>query len=114
MITKPKIQLDPAEVEKWAGLSDTDEELAHNLGISPPTLYKRKKESLEICEAIKRGKAKQKSYVIGKLMDAVDNGNVTAMIFYLKAHGWRETERQELEVNQPFQFVIKNDLKPDD
>lgn len=113
MKTKPKIELDLTDVEKWAGLSDTDAELAHNLGISDTTLYARKKESAEFCDAIKRGKAKQKAFVIGKLIDAVTNGNVTAMIFYLKAHGWRETDRTELEIQQPFQLIIKNDLPPD-
>ena len=36
-------------------------------------------------------------HVVGKFMDAIDSGNVTAMIFYLKTQcGWKETERYEV------------------
>ena len=112
MKTKPKIKIDLKQVEEFAKVCDTDEEIAYNLGISVTTFYQRKRENEDFVDAIKRGKAKAKSYVVGKLMKAVENGNSTAMIFWLKAKGgWKETDKQEIEVNQPVQIVVKNDLK---
>lgn len=112
MKTKPKIKIDLKKVEEFARICDTDEEIAYNLGISPTTFYVRKRESAEFVEAIKKGKAEAKAYVVGKLMGAIDEGNTTAMIFWLKAKGgWTETQRQEVAVNQPVQIVVKNDLK---
>ncbi len=114
MKTKPMKKINLDEVVRLAGITDNDEDLAHNLGISVSTLYNRKRDNEEFAAAIKKGKAKAHSFVISKLMEAIEGGNVTAMIFYLKTRcGWRETERTELDIKQPFQFIIKNDLPPD-
>ena len=44
------------KVEGWARDGLTDEQIAHNMGISVATLYNWKNEHLEILEALKRGK----------------------------------------------------------
>lgn len=43
-------------IEAWARDGLTDEQIAHNMGISKATLYNYKREHLDILEALKRGK----------------------------------------------------------
>lgn len=49
---KPKLNL----VEAWARDGLTDEQIAHNLGISPATYYEYKNKHPEFSEALRRGK----------------------------------------------------------
>ena len=75
----------------------TQQQIADSLGISVSTLYGRKRESEEFEEAIKRGKAKGVALVTNELMKQVKSGNVTAMIFFLKARaGWKEKNEVDL------------------
>src|SRR6185437_6722643 len=72
------------EIEMLAGRGLTQEEMYHNFGTSRDTWYKRMNKHPEMYEAIKRGKAKTKSFVVGKLFEQCKKGNVSAIIFYLK------------------------------
>lgn len=95
--TKPKIEIDLAKVEVMAANGLTQQQIADSLGISVSTLYGRKRESEEFEEAIKRGKAKGVAVVTNELMKQVKSGNVTAMIFFLKARaGWKEKNEVDL------------------
>lgn len=97
MRTKPKIQIDLTKVTELAKRGLTQEQIATALGISPTTLYARKKESKEFEEAIKRGQAQGIAVVTNKLMEQILDGNITAMIFYLKAKaGWKEVYKNEV------------------
>ena len=99
MRTKPTIELDIAKVEELAGLGLTKEEIALNLGVSYSTLNRRAKESEELDAAIKRGRTAANIKVAGALMKSIEQGNVTAIIFYLKARaGWMEKQKIEAEV----------------
>ena len=94
---KTKIPIDLAKVEQLASQGLTQEQIAASLGICVRTLQKRKNENAEVAEAVKRGQAKGIAFVTNKLMQAVKNGNITAMIFYLKTKGgW--SEKQLLDV----------------
>lgn len=105
------IVLDVAKVEKLAEICQNDAEIAYAIGVCPRT-FTTKKQNPEIQEALERGRARANTFVAGKLMQAIKDGNVTAMIFWLKSRGgWMETDRHEVEVNQPVQIVVKNDLK---
>lgn len=96
MITKPKIKIDLAKVESLAANGLTQEQIAAALGISESTLTKRKRESADFTDAIKRGKAKGIALVTNKLMESIKGGNMTGMIFFLKTQaGWKETTVQE-------------------
>ena len=95
--TKPKIEIDLAKVEVMAANGLTQQQIADSLGISVSTLYGRKRESEEFEEAIKRGKAKGVAVVTNELMKQVKRGNVTAMIFFLKARaGGKEKKEVDL------------------
>ena len=96
MITKPKIQIVLKQVESLAANGLTHEQIAAALGISESTLTKRKRESADFTDAIKRGKAKGIAVVTNKLMESIKGGNMTGMIFFLKTQaGWKETNVQE-------------------
>lgn len=97
MKTKPKIELDIQKVEELAGLGLTREEIALSLGVSYSTLNRRAKEFEEVETAIQRGRALANIKVAGELMKAIEGGNVTAIIFYLKTRaGWTEKIRTEV------------------
>ena len=101
MKTKPKIELDLAKVEELAGLGLTREQIALSLGVSYSTLNRRAKESEEIETAMRRGRALANIKVAGELMKAIEKGNVTAIIFYLKTRaGWTEKQKIEAEVTR--------------
>lgn len=44
------------KIEGWARDGLTDEQISHNMGIAPSTLYEWKKKHPEISEALKKGK----------------------------------------------------------
>lgn len=44
------------KLEAWARDGLTDEQIAHNMGVSTATLYNYKRDHLEILEALKKGK----------------------------------------------------------
>lgn len=79
------------EIEVLAGRGLTQEEMYCYFGTSRHTWYDRMNKYPEMYEAIKRGKAKTKSFVVGKLFEQCKKGNVSAIIFYLKTqHRWSE------------------------
>lgn len=85
------------EVEKYAALGLTQEQIAHNLRIGLSTLMDKKNEFEEFAEAIKRGQAKGIALVTNALMKQVKGGNTAAMIFYLKSRAkWRDVQPIEL------------------
>ncbi len=93
----PKIVLDLKKVEQVASRGLSNEQTALALGISPRTLYNRKRDSAEFAEAMKKGKAKGIDKVASALMKKIMGGDTTAMIFFLKTQGgWKETTRQEV------------------
>lgn len=91
-----KMQLDLDKIEAFASRGLTREQVAHNLGVSAKTLQRRTKERADVEEAYQRGKAKGIAKIANALFEKASQGNVTAQIFYLKCHGWKEAS--ELEV----------------
>lgn len=96
-MARTPIPIDLAKVENFAQYCDSEEEIALALGISQDTLTRRKQDSADFAEAIKRGRAKANVFVGGKLMEKIKAGDTASIIFYMKARaGWRDTQRTEL------------------
>ena len=109
-MAKPFI-VDIAKVEELASRGLTKEQVARALGISSRTLQRKSKANVEIEEAYQRGKAKGIAKIANALFEKASQGNVTAQIFYLKCHGWKEATELEFKNSTPIQLVIKDDLK---
>ena len=71
-------------LEGWARDGLTDEQIAHNIGITAKTLYEWKNKYGEICESLKKGKEVVNYQVENALLRNALEGNVTAQIFWLK------------------------------
>ena len=71
-------------IEGWARDGRTDEQIARTMGIAPQTLCEWKNRFPELDEALRRGHAPVDTYVENALLTAAKNGNITAMIFWLK------------------------------
>lgn len=71
-------------LESWARDGLTDEQIAHNMGISESTLYNWKNKYVEILESLKRGKDVVDVEVENALLELAKQGNITAIIFWLK------------------------------
>ena len=71
-------------LEGWARDGLTDEQIAHNCGISAKTLYEWKNAYGEIRKALKKGKEVVDYEVENALLEECKSGNVTAQIFWLK------------------------------
>ena len=71
-------------LEGWARDGLTDEQIAHNMGITSKTLYEWKNKYGDICNALKKGKEVVDYEVENALLKSAMEGNTTAMIFWLK------------------------------
>ena len=59
-------------------------EAAESLGCSRRTVYRYLDDYSTVAEALEDAREKRHDFVENKLMQAVDQGNITAIIFYLK------------------------------
>lgn len=111
-ITKPKIEINMSQVESLAASGLTNQQIADSLGISESTLYNNQRENEDFAAAIKRGRAKGIAVVTNALMKKVKEGNVTAMIFFLKSQaGWKETQAVDLNLSDEDKPKVYKSLK---
>lgn len=75
---------------------------AKQLGCAPSTIYRRVQASQDVASAITQERERTLDFAEVKLIDQINKGNVTALIFYLKTQGKRRgyVERTEV-VNIP-------------
>ena len=89
-------------IEGWAKDGLTDEQISRNLGISKVTFYKYKSTCSELNELLKKSKEVVDYEVENALFNSAINGNVTAMIFWLKNRRpdkWKDKkEPMEIEI----------------
>ena len=76
-------------LQGWKRNGLTDEQIAHNMGISPNTLAHWKQKHTQIRQALKVGREVANFIVERELFQKAINGNTTAMIFWLK-NNWRD------------------------
>lgn len=68
------------------------------VGTTRETIDNWRKADPEFDKAINTIKERQKEWVQGKLMTAIENGSVASILFFLKTQcGWRETQKLEVE-----------------
>ena len=85
-------------IEGWARDGLTEEQIAHNMGISAKTLYNWKEKHLQLLQSLKRGKEVVDRQVENALFENAINGNTTAQIFWLKNRKpdkWRDKQEYE-------------------
>ncbi len=99
-------------VEQHAAVGTPHEQIANLLKLSLNTLKKHYAEELQL------GLARANAVVASTLFAQAKGGNVTAMIFWLKARaGWRETTKLEHAGIPDEPIVIRrslDDLTPDE
>ena len=110
ILTPEQIQ----DLEKLAGFGLNQELIADFFNISDRTLRNRMEEDPIIHAAYKKGRAAAISNACEKLQQAINKGNLTAIIFYLKTKaGFKETDVREitgkLSVHQKNDFTQVSD-----
>ncbi len=99
------------EARKMASNGLTAAQIADCLGISESTLYAKQGEYKEFMDAIKRGRAEGLNTVSNALFEKATQGNVTAMIYYLKVRdreNWGENQPEPLREKPPMQIVLSH------
>jgi len=87
----------------------TVSQISDCLGISETTLYGKQNEYTEFMDAIKKGRAEGLNKVSNALFEKATQGNVTAMIYYLKVRdreNWGENQPEPLREIPPMQIVV--------
>ena len=99
--TVEKLQL----LEEWSTQGLYIKDIAAKMGISVSTVYDWMNKNPEIAAAIKKGRDKSIDMVENALFKSAINGNVTAMIFYLKN---RAPERYKDRVDNNNNTYVKD------
>lgn len=97
----PKLEfVNLGELEAYAGLGLSNQDIALLLKVSVDTLDRKKGKDDTFAEAIKRGQAKAKGSVTKALFDSARGGNITAQIFWLcnrASDEWQNVQKIENE-----------------
>lgn len=87
-------------LQGWKRNGLTDTEIANNMGVSIRTFYNYREKYQKIKQATSVGKEQANFYIENKLFKKASEGNMTAIIFWLK-NNWRDkysdTQRTALE-----------------
>jgi hypothetical protein len=105
-------------ISAWARDGLTDEQIAHNMGVNVRTLYEYKNKYPQISQSLKKGKEVVDYEVENALYRAALDGNITAIIFWLKnrqPQKWRDKQQVEMSGElkhiNPFEGLTTNELK---
>lgn len=104
------------QLETWARNGLTDEQIAHNMGVSTATLYNYKRNHLEILEALKKGKEvidiqvenallkralgysySENKYMLARMEDDEYQNKLTA---YINEYKYNHPEASQEEINR--------------
>lgn len=103
-------------LEGWARNGLTDHQLATNIGIAPSTLYEWKKKNKEFSDILKRNKDVVDTLVENALLKAALDGNITAMIFWLKNRKhtvWRDKREEVYDQEDSGGIIMMPEVKDD-
>jgi len=105
------------QIEEWAAKGLILDEIAKNMGIVRSTLYHWRQASDLISTAIKRGEEAIIDRVEHALIDsAIEDRNITAMIFYLKnkrPDAWKDKRENEISGNGEMRLSWRSAKKED-
>jgi hypothetical protein len=108
---KPDFEITEKVIQKITEMSGlmTQTEMHQFFGIGKTLWYEKKASNPEMAAAIKSGETKKKMFVASKLMQEIRNGNVTAMIFYLKTKAkWCEKKKVEISASRKLMELPSN------
>lgn len=94
-------------IEGWARDGLTDEQIAHNIGVSRKTLSEWKVKYSDIGDTLKKGKEVVDRMVENALFKKAVEGDTTSMIFWLKNRKpsmWRD--KQEIDQNSKVDATV--------
>ena len=97
------------QAREMASRGLTVSQISDCLGISESTLYGKQNEYKEFMDAIKKGRAEGLNKVSNALFEKATQGNVTAMIYYLKVRdkeNWDENQPEPLREIPPMQITL--------
>jgi hypothetical protein len=96
---------DILKVEELVGAGLTHDQIADYFGINRATLYRRKSELSDFCDAIKRGTMKMQIATGGKIFQLGQKGNLGALIWLEKTR-FGKTDRVQVagDANQPLRI----------
>ena len=99
-------------VHRMAERGWSEGKIAEKIGITPRQLKKAKEEDPRVAKALTSGRQRAVEEVEDMLYKTAMQGNVSAMIFFLKCRGgWTEKqEKQKVEFVVP-KFTGENDLE---
>ena len=95
-------------IQGWARDGLTEEQIAHNMGISRSTLNEWKKKDSDISDTLKKGKEISDYEVENALLKKALEGNVVAQIYWLKNRRpdkWREQPKEKVDFEDIPKFV---------
>lgn len=97
-------------LEKLAGQNLSLKEIAGYFGISEDTFKRRRDADPSIGLAIQRGRSKGVSYVVQKLMERIEVGDVAAMKIYLQSAGQQFGKKSTVDVNSTYRPTLTINL----
>lgn len=102
------------QLTEWTKAGITDLQLAYNIGITRSTLYRWKRSSPAIAEAMERGKDEADQQVVNALYSTACAGNVTAIIFWLcnrRPDTWSRNPQYIDQSSNTVQIMMSKELK---
>jgi len=97
------------QAREMASRGLTVAQIADCLGLGERTVYEKQNAYPQFMQAIKRGRAEGLNSVSNALFEKATQGNVTAMIYYLKTRdraNWGENQPEPLREIPPLQIIV--------
>ena len=112
-MARKAIEIDLNLVEQYAGEGLSEAEICDCLGISVPTLERRKKDSEDFVSALKRGKSNAKRMVANKLFEKCKDGDLGAIIWFEKTRSGFTDKTEQNHTGQIKIAVTYDNPHPD-
>ncbi len=106
-MSRPRIEIDSAAVERLASQGLSQNEICASLGISPDTLMRRKRDSATLAEAFGKGREKARAVISSRLFELAAGGNVSAIRWWETTRcGLSDRVQSEVSVSQTLEDLV--------